>query len=289
MALDESYAYCATLVRGLDKDRFLAALFAPEAVRPHLLALAAFNVEVSRVRQTAREPMPGEIRLAWWREVLEGQGRGDVQGNPVAEALMDTIARCALPTASLVALTEARTFDLYDDPMPSLADLEGYAGETTSALLQLSALTLDAAAAPKAAEASGHGGVALALTGLMRTFPVQAARGQCFLPLDLLKKHGGGREDAVSGKPGAALQATLGDVRAAARAHLFAAAEALRDLPATLAPAFLPLALVPGDLAALARVRDPFQQTAGLSPFRRQLGLWRAARRAGRGKPLFKL
>lgn len=289
MALEASYSYCATLVRGLDKDRFLAVLFAPEAVRPHLLALGAFNVEVSRVRQMAREPMPGEIRLAWWREVLEGQGRGDVEAHPVAEALMDTLARCELPAASLVALTEARTFDLYDDPMPSLADLEGYAGETSSALIQLSALVLDRDRAPSVAEAAGHGGVALALTGLMRSFPTQAARGQCFLPLDLLKQHGGGREDAISGTPGAPLLATLADVRAAARRHQGQAAKALTGLDPSLAPAFLTLALVPGDLRALEKVRDPFRQTAGTSTFLRQVGIWRAARRAARGAPLLKL
>ena len=33
-------------------------------------------------------------------------------------------------------------FDLYDDPMPSLNDLEGYAGETSSALIQLAAIVL---------------------------------------------------------------------------------------------------------------------------------------------------
>ena len=38
---------------------------------------------------------------------------------------------------------EARIFDLYDDPMPTRADLEGYCGETASALIQLAAMVLD--------------------------------------------------------------------------------------------------------------------------------------------------
>ena len=45
---------------------------------------------------------------------------------------------------------EARIFDLYDDPMPGRAELEGYCGETASALIQLAALILDAGAAPAA-------------------------------------------------------------------------------------------------------------------------------------------
>lgn len=286
MALDAAYAHCADLVRTQDRDRFLAALFAPEAARRQLLALAAFNVEVARVREVAREALPGEVRLAWWREVIDGEGRGEVDGHPVAAALRDTIARFALPRASLVALADARIFDLYDDPMPTLGDLEGYAGETASALLQLSALVLSPAAAAQAGDASGHGGVAVALTGLMRSFPIHAARGQCFLPLDLLARHGIGRDAAVSGTPTPALLAALADLRAEAQRHLSAAGAAFDRIAgrAAIAAPLLPLALVAGDLKALAKVRDPFREMAGLSPLRRQFGLWRAARRAAAGK-----
>lgn len=287
-ALDAAYAFCADLVRAQDRDRFLAALFAPEAARRHLFALYAFNVEVARVRDVIREALPGEVRLAWWREVIEGEGRGDVAGHPVAVALLDTMARCDLPGAALVALADARIFDLYDDPMPGLADLEGYAGETASALMRLAALVLAPRATADTAAAAGHGGVAQALAGLMRSLPLHAARGQCFLPLDVLVRHGLDREAAVSGRASPALKAALQDLAGSARAHLKAAAEALAAFPVeeaqALAPAFLPLCLIEGDLKALAGVKDPFREVAGLSPVRRQLALWWAARRAGAGR-----
>lgn len=288
-AVDAAYAYCADLVRSQDRDRFLAALFAPEAARRHLFALYAFNVEVARVRDVIREALPGEVRLAWWREAIEGQGRGDVEGHPVAVAVMDTIARHHLPKDAFIALADARIFDLYDDPMPSFADLEGYAGETASALLRLAALLLAPEAAADTATAAGHGGVALALTGLMRSLPIHAARGQCFLPLDVLARHGLDREAAVSGQASPALAAVLRELNDAARAHLKAAAGAISAFPPdegrTLTPAFLPLSLIDGDLKALARAKDPFRAVTGLSPLRRQLTLWWAARRAGAGKP----
>ncbi|MBN8918498.1 MAG: squalene/phytoene synthase family protein, partial [Rhizobiales bacterium] len=166
-----------------DRDRFLAALFAPQDKRRHLLALYAYNLDVARVREVVREALPGEVRLAWWREVIEGEGRGDVSGHPVAAALLDTIARFRLPRASLIAMADARVFDLYDDPMPTVGDLEGYAGETASALLQLSALIL-LPDVGRSGDLAGHGGVAIAMTGLMRAFPIHAARGQCYIPVD---------------------------------------------------------------------------------------------------------
>src|SRR5665213_2533126 len=125
--MPDAFDHCEQLVREGDKDRFLATLFAPQKYRRPLYALYAFNLEVARTRELAREPMPGEIRLQWWRDVLGHMGRGEVEANPVAAALRETIVRYRLPPAAITDLIDARTFDLYDDPMPSLADLELYA------------------------------------------------------------------------------------------------------------------------------------------------------------------
>ena len=71
--MQDAFAYCAELVRTADRDRFLSSLFAPAEHRAALHALYAFNVEVARVREVAREPLPGEIRLQWWSEVVNGE------------------------------------------------------------------------------------------------------------------------------------------------------------------------------------------------------------------------
>ena len=88
-----NYEHCAALVREADRDRYLATLFAPAQHRDALFALYAFNVEIARVRDLAREPMPGEIRLQWWREVLSGERGGEAAAHPVAAALRETLAR----------------------------------------------------------------------------------------------------------------------------------------------------------------------------------------------------
>ena len=92
-------AYCEALVRAADKDRFLAALFAPAEQRRRLHALYAFNIEIARVREVAREPMPGEIRLQWWRDVhRRARAAARSPANPVAAALLAaTIVRYRLP------------------------------------------------------------------------------------------------------------------------------------------------------------------------------------------------
>jgi len=70
--MQDAFAHCEALVRASDKDRFLSALFAPAEHRGALHALYAFNVEAARVRELAREPLAGEVRLQWWREALSG-------------------------------------------------------------------------------------------------------------------------------------------------------------------------------------------------------------------------
>lgn len=270
-------AHCTELVRELDRDRYIADLFAPADERGALFALHAFNVEIARVREAITNPMAGEVRLQWWSEALIGGARGDVRANPVAAALLDTIHAHRLPRETFFALLDARIFDLYDDPMPTVNDLEGYAGETSSALIRLATLVLSNGEGVDSAEAAGHAGVAYAVTGLLRAFPIHARRGQCYVPLDLLKKHGLTRDDAVSGRASPALKAALADMRALARRHYEAALAALAGVDPAELPAFLPLVLVPGDLRRMERPHDPFKAVPAMPPLARLWRLWRGA------------
>ena len=274
------FDHAADTVRRYDRDRYLCALLAPEAHRPALMALYAFSAEIARVRDVVSEPLPGEVRLQWWRDLLEGTEHGAVASNPVASALVQTIAAYGLPRQALVAMTEARIFDLYDDPMPSLNDLEGYAGETVSGLMQLACLILGAGADPKTAPAAGHAGVAYAITGLMRSLPFHASRRQMFLPRDVCERHGLDPETVFSGKTTPALQAVLRELREHVRHHLGRVRKEASTVPESCGNAFLPLVLVEPYLKRLEnRVLDPLRQVAELSQLNTQWLLWRGSRR----------
>jgi phytoene synthase len=273
----ENYAFCEALVREADKDRYLASLFVPAAARPHVFALYAFNVEIARVRELAREPLAGEVRLQWWRDALAGSGEGDVAGNPVAAALFDTIERYELSRAPLLALIDAREFDLYDEPMATLGELEAYARATASVLFALAA---HLSAGEAVAEAAEPAGLAYALTGLMRAFPLHAARGQLYLPLDVLARHGASRDDILSGRVTPALSLALAELRDHVGRHLMELRARLASIPRAALPAFLPAALIEAYLAPMQRADyDPFK-TVEVAQWRRQWILWRAARRA---------
>lgn len=279
----EAYRAADELVRAADKDRWLAGLFVEEGERRHLMALHAFSSEVARVRDQVSEPMPGEIRLQWWADAVSGTAHGDVESHPIARALLATIKARRLPVEALLNLIEARRFDLYDDGMPTLNDLEGYCGETASALIQLSALVLANGEDPGTAEAAGHAGVAYALTGLMRVLPIHAARGQLYVPLDLIGKHGLTRETLFDEASAAGLSAVLADLRARVRFHLARFSDLAGKVPMAVRPAFLTVALVEPYLRQMERSGyRPLGAPVELAQWRRQITLWRAARRARR-------
>jgi 15-cis-phytoene synthase len=274
--------HCEALVRAADKDRFLATLFAPAEHRGALHALYAFNVEIARVREVVREPLAGEIRLQWWCDVLRGAGRGEVEANPVAAALLATIARYKLPLERLEALIAARRFDLYDDPMGTLADLETYADGASSGLIALAAQILSAGGEPDIGSLAHHAGLAQAMAGLLNAFPVHVGRGQLFVPLEILERHGASRQDAAGGQATPELLAALAELRLCARRHLAAARELIATAPPAALPALLPGALVGPTLARMERRDyDPFVPVA-IAQWRRQWLIWRAARRPRR-------
>jgi 15-cis-phytoene synthase len=271
------FAYCAELVRVADRDRFIASLFAPAELRGALHAVYAFNLEVARVRDVAHGPLPGEIRLQWWSDVVGGARADEAHANPVAAALLATMERHRLSSEKLVALIDARRFDLYDDPMASTADLEDYARRTSAALIELAAQILAGAGAPAIAEPAG---IASGIAGILRAFPFHIGRGQLYVPADVLARHEVHLDELFAGRSSAGLTAALADLRHLARRHLADALKEMSALPRQAVPALLPVALVRPTLDRLER-GDPFAPVE-IPPWRRQWLIWRAARNPAR-------
>jgi phytoene synthase len=276
--MDATASHAMEAVRAADRDRYLPVLYAPEDKRPSLFALYAFNAEIASVRDRIREALPGEIRLQWWRDTI---ANGDAGGHPLAEALLAAIGRHNLPKKPFDDYLEARIFDLYNDPMPGRAELEGYCGETASALIQLAALVLDPGAAPAAAEAAGHAGCAQAITGIIRLIPLHRARGQCYVPRDILAAAGTTPETLIAGDDTQSALRAIAAMAALAAEHLQAFEARAGAIPQSLRPAFLPLALTPAYLSAINRASaDPLTATADISTIRRH---WLMFRRASKG------
>ncbi|EKS40373.1 phytoene/squalene synthase family protein [Afipia clevelandensis] len=270
-------AFCADLARARDFRSYAASLFVPPDVRRAWIALAAFNAEVSYVRDHVSQPLPGEIRLQWWRDVLTGEGqgsRGEAEANPVAAELLRAIARYDLPVESFVRLIDAHVFDVYDDPMPDMAALEAHCRDTSAAMYALRARILDAASAD-VTRIADHAGIAEGLTDVMLALPRHAARRQLYLPGDLMNLHGVVAEEVFLQQSNPPLKDALAHLRREARSQHERAMAMLADAPGSARAAFLPLAVI-GKILTRLDSSEPFAP-----PSLSRLGIlwttWRAA------------
>lgn len=275
--MQTDFDHCATLVRDADRDRYHATLFAPADHRGALNALYAFNIEITRVRELAREPMPGEIRLQWWREVLTGERDGEAAAHPVAAALRETLAHHNIAGERPAALIDAHTFDLYDEPMATLADLENYASKTQGVLFAMAAEILGVPGVAGIA-LTRCAGIAYSIAGILRALPVHAARRQLYLPLELLERHDVNRANIFARQAEIPLRAALAELRAHARGHLAAAQAELDAAPPEILPALLPAATVGPALRRMERGSYKPFEVEQVPGWRRQWWLWRAAR-----------
>ena len=269
----------ASQLRALDHDRHLSVLYAPAEKRPALFALYAFNAEIASIRDRVSEPLPGEVRLQWWRDVLDAGTPEAAAGHPLATALMTTIQAHKLPLSAFQNMLDARIFDLYDDPMPSRTDLEGYCGETASALIQLACLVLDRDAATSG-ELAGHAGCAQAIAGLLRSLPIALARGQCYVPADLLAAAGTTSENLLSDKGGPSTLSAIQAMVSLGREHWTAFRRDAASMPQSLRPAFLPAVLAPAYLDAVERLgAKTLDRPADIAGWRKHWLIFRAASR----------
>lgn len=270
-------AFCTDIVRTRDFRTYAASLFVPPETRRAWIAIAAFNAEVSYVRDHVSQPLPGEIRLQWWRDVLTGEGqgsRGEAEANPVAAELLLAITRYDLPVETFVRLIDAHVFDVYDDPMPDMAALEAHCRDTSAAMYALRAKVLGASSSD-VARVADHAGIAEGLTDVMLALPRHAARRQLYFPGDLMSLHGVIAEEVFLSQGNASLKDVLAHLRREARSQLEQALAMLTNAPSAASPAFLPLTVI-GKVLTRLESSEPFAP-----PSLSRLGIlwatWRAA------------
>ncbi len=145
------------LVRRVDPDRWLASRFiADRAKRADVIAIYAYDHELSRAEKVASNTLIAEIRLTWWREVLdEIFALGISRAHPVAKALARAVRRHDLPREPLEAMIDARIEALGGVPADvdaAIAWSDAVGGSAT----MLASRVLDPASAPDAARLGGR-------------------------------------------------------------------------------------------------------------------------------------
>lgn len=88
----------------MPEEQRLAIAYTPAAMRAVLTSLFAFDRRLSQIVAKTSEPMLGQLRLAWWRDML-GQ---PVQDRPSGDAVLDALGQhWAGHEAELIAMVDA--------------------------------------------------------------------------------------------------------------------------------------------------------------------------------------
>jgi phytoene synthase len=256
--------------RAGEPDRYLAALLAPPSARPHLLALAAFASELSRVPLlVTREPAMGEIRLQWWRDALLATDPRALTGHPIADAVRATIEECRLPVALLIEAIDARELDLARQGLADDAALAAYLWKSEGLLFALAAAIVSRGLEVDAQPAAVAGGQAYGLARLLIGLPRALARGRVPLPQSRLAAANVSPEELLSGQGGGKIARLRANLCAEARAALARSRQLVAKLPRPAQPAFLPLALVQTYLRALERPARILHAPPEVAPLQR--------------------
>ena len=177
--MEEGDANAGLLQKG-DPHRFRAAMTAPAPVRGPLMALYAFNLEVARAPWVSREPLLGQMRLAWWSDQIAAAAKGGrPDPHPVLDVLAPILARGGALPDLLAGMIAARQLDFEPAPFADSDALFSYLSDTSGALFAASVNLLTDVPAPAGARAIG---TAQGLAAWFAALPELTARGRQPLP-----------------------------------------------------------------------------------------------------------
>ena len=269
-----------TAARAFERDRYLAALLAPSAVRDDLIALAAFAGELARIPATVSEPMIGEIRLQWWRDTLDAacvDGAPSV-GHPIADALARVVRRHRIASRDLHALIDAQSARLDDMPFEDMPSLQAHLAAWDGGLFALACRILGGGTEAATRYLLSSAGEIYGLARSLIEAPAELAQGRIVLPRSLLARHGLSLDNVRTPAAATGWRALIGETAVYVEQQFQGITQRYQEADRTVRIATLPVALVrpylrvsqEADISALA-ARD-------VGPLTRVWRLWRTSR-----------
>jgi len=281
----DALEYCRQKVAPEGSSLYYALLFAPQAQKPALTALAAYRAELLEIPHEVSEAGVGAVKLNWWQEELgrlrEGQPR-----HPVTQALEASLPGELLASDALDGVIEACRMDLEYGRYPTLRELTLYCHRAGGGIADMAWRLGDEAgadAAPFAHDLS----MGLELTRIIRHLRRDLLAGRVYIPEDELLAAGLSVETLMSEEAESARTALIGRQAERARRFLDNAIAQLSDNGRRNQRYGLILAVLYRDwLDRLAQDGYPIlERQQHLTPLRKLFAAWRTAWRPRSVKP----
>ena len=195
--LRADYELCRRLHAGHGRTYYLATALLPPAKRPYVWALYGFARFADEFVDSLTDPDPQAL-VAWGSAFLASldAGRGD---DPVARAMLHTMARWDIPRAHMEAFLASMQMDISETAYATYADLEHYM-YGSAAVIGLQMLPV---LEPVHPDATGHArllGEAFQMSNFIRDVGEDLDRGRTYLPTEDMTRFGVTRDDLLTGR-----------------------------------------------------------------------------------------
>ncbi|KAI9297564.1 hypothetical protein K502DRAFT_312675 [Neoconidiobolus thromboides FSU 785] len=177
--------YCNNLVRNGDYEHYLVSLFTPKLVREGYIALRAFNLETSTIKDQVSNSNIGQMRFLFWKETIDNIYKGNPPHQPVALELFKAIQSSPLSATFFKKVINEKANQFNSEHFNSIEDLDAYGENTASSLLYLHAELLGIRDG-KLDHILSHLGKAIAITNLIRSLPYYLSNKEMIIPSQTL-------------------------------------------------------------------------------------------------------
>ncbi|MEM7241182.1 MAG: squalene/phytoene synthase family protein [Pseudomonadota bacterium] len=134
----------AETLRTHDADRFFAVMSAPARHRATLFTVYAFNLEIARIPYLTVEPLIAEMRLQFWRDVVEEAYQGKIRAHEVADPFGQLLQGSSIAKEDCMRLIDARRWDIHEKRFSDPEAFENYIENTAGALARIAAAAIGA-------------------------------------------------------------------------------------------------------------------------------------------------
>ena len=190
--LRNSYLACKKLNAEHGKTYYLATLLLPKEKRPFVHALYGFaryaDEIVDDLSSTLTQQEKRNELLRWSNAVLASLKSGK-SNDSIAQALIDTVSRFAIPHEHFEAFLHSMAMDLTVTEYQTYQDLLEYV-YGSAAVIGLEMVPILGALSDGAYDPAEKLGIAFQLANFIRDVGEDLDRGRIYLPLDELANHG---------------------------------------------------------------------------------------------------
>ncbi|HZI96778.1 MAG TPA: phytoene/squalene synthase family protein [Actinomycetales bacterium] len=195
--LRHDFEACRALHAEHGRTYYLATALLPPAKRPYVWALYGFARFADEFVDSLTEPDPQAL-VAWGSAFLRSLDDG-TGADPVARAMLATMARWDIPRDHVEAFLASMRMDITETSYPTYADLEGYM-YGSAAVIGLQMLPVLEPQHPAAAEHARLLGEAFQMSNFIRDVGEDLDRGRTYLPTEDMARFGVTREDLHAGR-----------------------------------------------------------------------------------------